>query len=278
MNFNEKLEKYIYEINYQNNYTQLLLNRNKNNNNHFDEMMERLNELNSHSLDYYDKVNISYNKVRELINKEIKEIDMLIKACIDVTFNVMADKFIKINNTFNRIDEKSNENTDELELKDVISLKQDKDYNIKTQFKNYLVEYEFLLDIYFEESDIKKPRLKGKVVNTIHPKNFEIDIYTNTSQKNGKIGTKIKPYFNNIVAYSDINYDSNINVAIIDTYFNFQEYKIEIQHYQDIEEKKNGNVGGIIMPITGRPKSTTVGGALNETISSVNKKIQEVYN
>ena len=272
IDFNQNIEKYIYEINYQKKNTELLLNGNRNNNIHYEEMVQRLNELNSYSLDYYDKVNISYYEMKELIYQEIKEIAKYIIICRDITFNNMANKYIEINESFNRIEETINlEKNGEFED----NIRQDKDYNVKTTLNNYKVKSEFLLDIYFEEDNIKKPRLKGKVVNKIQSHNLVIDIYTLTWQKNSKIGNKYKPYFNNIESYSDISYDANLNVAIIDTFFNFQEYKIETEIYQNRETIKKTNKFGIELPTI--TPSILTSASKNETILSKNKKIQETY-
>ena len=184
----------------------------------------------------------------------------------------MANKYIEINESFSRIEEKVDQKNNK-EFED--NIRQVNDYNVKTTLDNYLVKSEFLLDIYFEEGNIKKPRLKGKVVNKIQPHNLVIDIYTLTGQNNSNTGFVYKPYFNNIESYSDIRYDANLNFAIIDTFFNFQEYKIETETYQNVEITKKIIVGGMEIPAIVERIST--GLSKNETIHSQSKKIQETY-
>ena len=274
--FNQKLENYINEIDVQTKKVEELLNECKDKNIYFEEMMRKLSELNSHSLDYYDKVNISYYKMRELIDNEIKQIDTLINKCINVTYNVMEEKFIAINESFNKIEVKQNKEEEELNMKDTISRYQEGYYNIKAKFNNYFVDSEFFFDIYFEDGDIRKPRLKGKVINKIQPKKCQIYIYV--SEETTKTGIIIKPYFNNISAYSEINYDANLNAAKIKTNFNFQEYIIETQDYQEKKETCESNLDGVNFKIPGKEKEQITEGNKNETVASNNLVIEEVYN
>jgi hypothetical protein len=276
LDFDEKIEKYKYMIDYQNNYTEYILSQNQENNIHYEEMYERLKELKRHSMEYYKKANISYYELKEKILNKINQIDQSIEKCADITFEIIADEYIKIKNKVSTIKQGDINPGLYITIDDYKEEKDETNYVVKTDIENYLNEYEFMLDIVFEQGNIMYPKVIGKVINRIKPKKFLIDLYTKNSKK-GKIGRKIYVNFNNISAITDINFDVGLNNAIINTNFYFQEYNIQTNIYQDkeVNEVKNTSFGTVPIPSSKKtkeyPNST-------DNINSKNVTKVEIYN
>ena len=114
--------------------------------------------------------------------------------------------------------------------------------NIETKIDNYSIINEFLLDVIFENDDIKKPKVIGKIFNKIAPKLFQINHYTKASQYCRKSGERITPYFNNISFSSSLNFDVGSNEGIINNNIEVDEYYIVKEKY----ETKSVNIPIII--------------------------------
>lgn len=112
--FDEKLEKYNNSIQYQYSSSQ---NNIKNNNEYYDGLNEKLEELYHFSNKYYNKVNNSYYKVKKLIKSSAEQINNIIEKCANATYDTLANKYIEIKNKFKVVNDKIKKNN---ELKDSI--------------------------------------------------------------------------------------------------------------------------------------------------------------
>ena len=104
--------------------------------------------------------------------------------------------------------------------------------------------------------------------NIINPKKFEIDFYSTVGQ-NDKLGRIINVDFNNISSYSNIVYDAGLNQATIITNFNFDEYSIKTQYY----EEKTITVTKIILGIEIEIPSHTI---RNDIDTPIDEKFQQI--
>ena len=128
--------------------------------------------------------------------------------------------------------------------------KEENNYIIETNVENYIIDNQFILDILFEDDDIKKPKIVGKIINKNKPKSFLINFYSKSGQS-GKLGRKINVEFNNISSSIDINFDGGLNDAIINTNFNYEEYNIHTKFYETIENTQIIVIAGIQFEIPG---------------------------
>ena len=245
--FDEKISKYINDINYQNIISNNTINKY---NEYYDELSSKLYELNSLSLRYYDKANLTYYKMKGSIIKYIMEIDELIKKCENITYKTIADNYINIKDNFNPVNTLKNKELESLPLEKYKEEKEEKNYIIETNVENYIIDNQFILDILFEDDDIKKPKIVGKVINKNKPKSFVINFYSKSGQS-GKLGRKINVEFNNISSSIDINFDGGLNDAIINTNFSYEEYNIHTKFYETIENTQIIVIGGIQFEIPG---------------------------
>ena len=76
------------------------------------------------------------------------------------------------------------------------------------------------------------PKVIGNLVNNIKPKKFNIDFYSSNGPT-GKIGRKIDVAFNNIISKTYIEFDGKLNNITIKTNFNFDEYSVKTQYYEE---------------------------------------------
>ena len=196
--FEEKINNNIKEKNNQYEYSKYILDLDKDNNSNYNFLMERLNDLNNLSLEYYSKANNTYSTMKELIIKNIIKIDELIKLCQNITNEVINNNYLKIKNKYQSI------NLNESKKNDIITIPEynyndpdsDNVFGFDTEIQNYIVNNEFLFDIIFDE-DNKTPKVIGNLVNNIFPKSFIIDACSSNGPM-GKIGRKVNVEFSNI--------------------------------------------------------------------------------
>ena len=110
-----------------------------------------------------------------------------------------------------------------------------------------MTKNKFTLDIVFEE-DSKNYKIIGNMISIINPEIYFIDFYSPTGY-GGKIGREININFNNITSFSNIVYDSGLNQVNILTNFNFDEYSIKTQYYEQINDEITKNIGGMVILI-----------------------------
>ena len=201
-NFEEKVNKYINTINYQNGVSEKVI---KKNTEYYEVLSTKLYELNSLSLKYYDKVNSIYNKLKEFIINKIQSINESIEKSNNITYEVIANQYIAIKNDFSPTNKKIDDKKESISVDDYIKEEEVGNYTIKTTIENYKIDNEFALDIIFEkEENVKKPKVLGKVINKNQPKKLEINFSSKTGQTCGKIRKKIISEFYNISLSNDI--------------------------------------------------------------------------
>ena len=250
----ENINNYINEKNKQYSYTLYNLEKNKNQNDNYDLMVERLEELNQLSSEYYSQIQETYNDFKEKINNNINAINDLVNSCQKVTFETISNKYIEIKNEFNTINDAQNVEKKKINIDPYDYKQTDNYFTVETIVENYSVINKFNLDLIFE-SETKAPKIIGKLENKINPKKFIIDFYSRFGQSN-KIGRKIDVNFQNISSYTNIIFDAGLNQVNIITNFNFDKYTIKTQYYEERETKgstiKIGNTEYTIpgMPIT----------------------------
>ena len=242
--FEEKINKYINDINYQYGISQNIIKKNKENS---EDMDDKLNELNSYSLHYYKKVNSSYHKTKELIIESIGKMNELIENCTDITFKTMAKKYNEIKEEFNSFNHsKANKmNESEIFVDDYNETIESNNYNVISSIKNYEIDDEMKLEIISEEGEAKAPKIVGKFTNKNRPKNWEIDIYTNFGQSCEKFGRKITAEMNNVSLSVDFEFDGGSNKASFNTRSDFDEYEIKNKFYETKEITEPKEIGGL---------------------------------
>jgi hypothetical protein len=248
--FEEKLNKYINDINYQYGISQNAIK----DKDYYDDLNDKLNELHSYSLQYYKSVNSSYQKTKELILESICEINELIENCSNITFQTMANKYQEIKNNSNSIDEiNQKEDNSELPIENSETIDK-KNYTIKSKMQNYITDNEIKLDIIFEDGEIKKPKIVGKFINKNRPKKFEIDIFSEFGD-DSKFGTKITSEVNNISLSVDFIFDICSNKASFNAKTDFDEYIIKKSTYNITSSREFGEFAGMSFSFRSRSKN-----------------------
>jgi hypothetical protein len=243
--FEEKINKYINDINYQYGISQNTIKKNKD---YYDDLNDKLYELNVHSLQYYEKVNSSYHKTKELILESIDKLNELIEKCTNITFRTISNKYIEYKNNFNAIDAINKKEEDEQNFDDYTERIDDQTYTVKSKIKSYLIENDIQMDINFEDGDMKKPKIVGSLINKNRPTSFEIDVYSKFGQC-GKFGRRINAQVNNISLSVDLNFDGGLNSGSFTTKTDFDEYMIKNYFYETKEIKQSKKIGYIEFPL-----------------------------
>ena len=276
--FEDYLKKNISEINNQYLNAKYNLDKNKNNNENYDLMVERLEELNRLSLAYYSQSKNIYEIMRDEVINNIKKIDELINTCEKVTYTTIYEKYVEIKNNFNKIEEIKYSETEQINILPYKHQQTENYFTVETSVGNILIDNKFTLDIVFNDES-KVFKVIGKVVNNVRPKVFNINFYSSTGQS-GKLGRKIYITFNNISSFTDIDFDAGLNQGYILTNFNFDEYSIKTQYYEEKLEYVPKNILGMVIIVPGVPTTVDIETPEEEkykVISSKNKTITEIY-
>ena len=229
--FEEKIKNHIKDKNIQYEYSKYILNNNKDENTNYDLLIQRLENLKNISSQYYYEANIIYHEMKNHLIDNINRVNEKIHSCENITKEIINNNYKEIKEKFKTINI-----TKEILKEDITILKYnfyeiDKYFTVETEIENYYVYNEFFVDIDFEDSK-NNPKVIGKIVNNIKPKIFNIDFYSSSGQM-VKIGRKINVNFNNIMSYTKIIFDGKLNNANIVTNFNFDEYSVETQYYEE---------------------------------------------
>ena len=268
--FEDNVKKYISDKSKEYSFSEYTLEKNKDKNENYDLMIETLEELNKLSSEYYNQTQNIYNIMREQIINNIIQINDLINSCEKVTYETINNKYIEIKDNFNKIEESNNLEKQKINLPPYKSQQTDCYFTIETKVENYLIDNKFSLDIIFE-GESKTPKVVGRVVNNILPKVFDIDFYSSTGQ-NGKLGRKINVVFNNISSYTNIVFDAGLNQANIITNFNFDEYSIKTQYYQEKVESVTKIIMGMTIVIPGVPTTVDIETPVEEKFKAIPAK------
>jgi len=243
--FEEKINKYINDINYQYGISQNSIKKFKDN---YDDLNDKLYELNAYSLQYYKKVNTSYHETKQKILESISKINELIEKCSNITFQTMVKKYEEIKKNFNSIDEIDN---NEVESELVIDYKEkidDTNYVVKSTINNFIKDSEIKLDIIFEDEEKKKPKIVGENHNKNRPKSWEIDVYSLSGQK-GRYGKRITSEMNNVSFSVDLDFDMGSNNGSFNIKTDFDEYTIKKYYYEMKESTIMKTIAGNQYPI-----------------------------
>ena len=252
--FEEKINKYINDINYQYGISQNNIKKLKDN---YEELNDKLYELNAYSLQYYKKVNSSYYKTKKMIFESINKINELIEKCSNITFQTMAKNYREIKDNFNsvdNIDKKEDESEFNIDYKEKID---NTNYVVKSTIKKYITDNEIKLDLIFEDEENKIPKIMGAAINKNRPKNWVIDVSSAQGQK-GKYGRRITTELNNITLSVDFNFDMGLNKGLFNVTTDFDEYIIKNYFYEVKETTKIIIIGGIPYPISSLSKEQEI--------------------
>ena len=247
--FEDNIENYIKEKNKQYSFSVYNIEKNKDQNNYYDLMIERLNELNTISSEYYPKAKEIYDLMKEQIIDNIIRLNELLNSCEKVTYKTINDKYKEIKEKCTKIEDIENSEKKEINIVPYQTNLTDNYFTVKTKIENYVIDNKFTLDFIYDE-ETKAPKIVGKVVNNIQPKNFDIDFYSSIGQ-GGKLGRTINVAFNGISSDSNIVFDSGLNKATIVTHFKFDEYSVKTQYYEEKTNTVIKHIAGMTIAIPG---------------------------
>ena len=173
------------------------------------------------------------------------KIDNLLDSCLKVTFGTINKKYIEIKDEFNQVKDSYNSEKDEIYISPYKTQQTDNYFTVETTVGNYLINNQLNLDIIYDNKE-KIPKLIAYLETNINPKKFNINFYSSVEQSD-KLGRDITISFNNISSYINFVYDAGLNQATITTNFNFDEYSIKTQYYEEKTRTVNKVIGGMVI-------------------------------
>ena len=275
--FDNKIKKYINEINEK--YIDLQNNINSTNyeENIKQKLFNNLDELKNFILDYYIQANFSYYQSKENITNSINQMNNLLEKCINITYKEINKKYIKLKDNFKPVNfQKIEKKSIELEEKEEVD---GTIYKIEANIDEYLIENQISFDILLNESDgdILTPIILGKLINKNHPKKMVIDFYTNNGQSCEIKGRKMTINFNNISLISEMVFDNGLNNIIINNIIDFDEYNIKSEKYTVKEKKIQFVLAGIEFVFPSICKTTLDGESEVKVVNEVKNNTFDIF-
>ena len=274
--FEEKIKKYINNINYS--YSSSI-NRIKNFKDYYDILNEKLQELYQLSIQYYNRANLGFCSIKELIKNLINKINNDIEESANITYNTISNMYIEIKDNFPAIKKDNYNKNDYINIDENNVEKNNNNYFIVPQIYNYFIENVFMLDFVFENGS-SIPKIFGNITNNNRPEQFEIDFYTK-SGKCEKMGRRIKVLFNNISLLSNFSFDAGDNNFLINNVLDIDEYEIKTEFYETKENKKSVGLSGISFqlqqPCHEIKLEVPEGEKEKEIVKSTNEKTNKTY-
>ena len=246
-NFEENTDKFINEKNQQYLSSKYVLDKNQNKNDFYDLMIKRLEELKDISLDYYNQSKDIFDIMKEQIIDNIIDLNELLKSCEEITSETIKNAYIDIKDKFNKVEESQNLEKEKIKIEPYKNKQSDIFFITETTVENYVIDNKFILDLLYDE-ETKSYNVIGKVVNNIKPRKFNINFYSPIGQ-NEKSGRKIDVNFNKISSYTNITFNSELNKATIITNFDFDEYSVKTQYYEEKIKQETKQILGITIVI-----------------------------
>ena len=247
----DTINKYINNLKIQYTKAENIINKKK----YYDESKIILDKLYNISMNYYTQANITYYKMKSTIIKSIFSIDELIQKSKNITVDTITKKYIKIKNNFSPIKMKINKTEESINLKSYNLMTQENNFRIDNKMINYNIGIDFTLDIIFENNDLKKPKIFGKIINNNKPQKYLIDYYS-TFCKCGRFGKNIEVTFNNISFSTDMIFDGTLNILQININSDFDAYLITTKYYEDEEVMKPIILNGVELQMSSICKSS----------------------
>ena len=232
--FEEIINNNINKKNNQYEYSKYILNLNNNkNSSDNDIMLQRLNKLNNISLQYYSQVNNIFITMKNKLINNIIKINDLINNSENITNEVINNNYLNIIKKFKPIKYNETKTEDSISIPEYTYYDFDSDsiFTIETSINNYIINNEFSFETIYDEK-IKTPKVIVNLINNIKPKSFIIDAYS-SNETAGKIGREINVMFNNIYSKSNFIFDGKLINATATHNFNFEEYSVKTQYYEE---------------------------------------------
>ena len=232
--FDNLITKYIDKVNSAYKSSQKRITDNAYEEDILNSLNEKLEYLKTTSLDYYTKIKESYDKVKNYLIESINNINDGLNECANITYSTFAEKYKSIsdkvesvNNEVTEITEGSEENTYVVGSQNQITTV---NYTIVDMTKKTKFQYNFE----FEDSDIKKPKVKAIITNQNKPKKLNLDLSRNLIGC-GRIVEAVEVEVNDVNYSMDIDFSTqstDINVTLT-TFFESFQYSREIYEIEE---------------------------------------------
>ena len=241
------IKKSIKKLNISYKETQQIIANAYENDDMFETLNIKLDDLYNYSINYYEILRDNFNSFKAYIDDSLLEINTLINKCANITYKAFEDKYEEIASNSESFDK---EYDDELDSETInkISLNQNGEFETTAEFKAIKKKgrFKFLL-IKEGEGKMKKYRIVANVVNQIKPDSMTIKV-SNHFGACGEDYYQIKADFNDINYSSNINFDTKQTAINVTTIAKFEKYRYSIGRYkiENSDENICINIGGFI--------------------------------
>ena len=181
----------------------------------------KLSELKNSTLEYYNGIKESFHELKNYLQNSINEIDNDLNQCANITYITFAEKYENYTN-INNINSINNENIGQIFGSEIV------ENQAKITIVNYTIskiqkDTQFIFKVFYEDGEIKKPRVKATIINKSKPSNIEIKFIDEQDDQRDII-ERINAGINKVNFTMDISFTTaskDLNVTTITDFESF---------------------------------------------------------
>jgi hypothetical protein len=182
----------------------------------------KLSELKNSTLDYYYYVKNSFHKLKDYLQNSVNQIDYDLNQCANITYITFAKKYENYTN-INNIDTINCEDIGEILGSEIVE-NQAKITTVNYTISDIKLDTRFIFKVFYEDGEIKKPRVKATIINKSKPRNIEIK-FINEQEDLGEIIERINAEINNVNFTMDISFTTASKDLNVTTITDFESFK-----------------------------------------------------
>ena len=217
------------------------------------DMQELLNDklevLYNLSLNYYNEIEYSFNSLKNYIQNSLKEIDISLNECANITYETFAEKYDSLSKEANPIDKPYDEVIKNIPMKEFYTSNQFGEFITEATIKALVKKAKFKFQLIYdgEEGQIKKPKILAIVNNEIKPTEIRFKV----KETFGGCGEEYQKF--DILEINKLNYtiiltfDTESTLVNYTTITDFDKINYQISRYKIEDSETNSCVDTLEM-------------------------------
>jgi hypothetical protein len=197
----------------------------------YEEMINKLENLYNLSLNYYQNISANYKLLTSYIEESLNDINNLLNQCANITYKTIEKEFETISEQHRDFDKKTNEMENKEPISE-ITTSQNTQFTTDANFEKIQKNVNFKFSLKSEgEGQIKKQKIDVSVINQIKPKKLTFEITNKFSGNCSKEYQKVEVEFNNINYTTNLVFDTESNLINLTSLSDFDSFTYRVSRY-----------------------------------------------
>lgn len=219
--------------------TQQIINDTFQDDDFYQELIDKLVTLYNLSLNYYNEIKGNFTTLINYTKNSINEIDNSLNECENITYKTFENKYDEISREAETFDNLHNDTENDIPLITHISSSSNNEFETKAKIESIIkkarFKFSFILE---EEGKMKKPKILAVVNNGIKPEKITFTITKNFGTC-GKSYQTVEVTFNKVNYTIALNYDTKSKLKNYTTITDFEPYEYTVGEYKIEDTETN---------------------------------------